>query len=213
METFKELLGIQTDFEAAYWVIAIAATFLFLLKFILSIIGNDSGDGDVDVDFSEGDIADGDFGDDANTGDSGHDDYISIDTILAFLKGVGWIGIICYRFTALNTGTILGIALASGIITFFFAFFIIKNLNKIESSGTMELKNAVGNVGTVYMHIPANGEGDGQIQVEIQGRLATVHAKSLNKELNTGDKALVCAIEKKSDIILVAPYPYEDKLK
>ena len=76
MEVFKELLGIQSNAEAIYWLLALASTFLFFLKLVFSIFGGDA-DSDVDVDM---DIADdGDFTDDVD-----HDSIFSTDTILAF---------------------------------------------------------------------------------------------------------------------------------
>jgi len=215
LETFKELLGIQSNLEAAYWVIAITATLLFISKFLLSIIGSDSGEGEIDgIDVSGGDAdisADMDIseGSDSAEADTG---YFSIDTVLSFLKGAGWIGVICYRFTRFSPGSIIAITLVSGVVTFFFAWFLLKNLKKFESSGNMEIKNAIGNTGSVYMNIPSSGNGRGQVQVELQGRLATLEAMSMNRELKTGEKILVCAIDKKTNTIMVAPYKTEDSL-
>jgi len=209
MEAFKELLGIQSDLEAAYWVIALTATFLFFIKFLLSLFGGDSGESDIsDIDFADGsDISDGSEMDSETDGS-----LFSVDTVLSFLNGIGWIGVICYRFTHFSTGVIISITLTTGIITFFFAYFLIKNINKFESSGNTDIRNAIGNIGTVYISIPKSGEGKGQVQVELQGRLATLDAMSMNSEIKTGEKILVCAVDKRQSIILVAPYKVEDLL-
>jgi hypothetical protein len=81
MEAFKELLGIATNAEAIYWIFAITGSFLLMLRVILRWFG---GDADADVD--------GDFDTD---GDGGG--VINLNTIIAFLKSLGWVGVISYR--------------------------------------------------------------------------------------------------------------------
>jgi len=196
MEFFKELLGIQSNAEAVYWILALASTFLFFVKLVLSIFGGDA-DSDVDI------IEDGDFTDD---GDLDSDSIFSTNTILAFFKGAGWIGVICYKFTKFQFTSIIIIAFFSGIITFIFALYLLRYMQTLESSGTLDYKNAISNVGTVYLTIPGKREGTGQIQVEIQGRLTTVDALTDKETLHTGERVLVCYKDKKTDTLVVAPY-------
>ncbi len=200
MEVFKELLGIQSNAEAVYWILALTSTFLFFLKLMLSIFG---GDADSDVDMADDiDIADdGDFSDDADSGS-----VFTTDTILAFFKGAGWIGVICYRFTKFNFSSIIIITFFSGIITFVFAFYLLRSMKSFESSGTLDYRNAISNVGTVYLTIPGQRQGIGQIQVEIQGRLTTVDAMTDKETLKTGERVLVCYKDRKSDKLVVAAY-------
>ena len=204
MEAFKELLGITTNAEAVYWILALTSTFLFFLKLLLSIFGGDT-DTDVDVDLDTGD--DVDFSDDVD-----HESFFSINTILAFFKGAGWIGVICYRFTKFNFSSIIFITFFSGVITFFFAVYLLKYMKSFESSGTLDMRNAVSNVGTVYLTIPGQRGGIGQIQVEIQGRLTTVDAITDKETLKTGEKVLVCYKDRKSDKLVVTAYNDETDL-
>ena len=55
-------------------------------------------------------------------------------------------------------------------------------LHSFKSDGTVNYKNAIGNVGSVYIPIPPNRKGMGQIQVEVQGRLAVINAVSDSEE-------------------------------
>lgn len=197
METFKEILGIQSNIEAVYWLIALAGTFLFFVKIVLSFSGSEAED----VDFSDG-IEGGD----------GVDHVVSVETIIAFLKGAGWIGVICYRITSFSSELIIPLTLVTGFITFGSVYYLLIGLQKLESSGTIDFNSAIGNIGQVYLGIPASGFGIGQIQVAIQGRLATVNAKSDKGAIKTGEKVLVCYMDKKDGVLVVAPFPYEEKI-
>jgi NADH:ubiquinone oxidoreductase subunit D len=47
-------------------------------------------------------------------------------------------------------------------------------LFSLRSSGTLDYKNAVGKIATVYVTVPPNHNGGGQVEVLIQVRLQTI---------------------------------------
>ena len=51
-----------------------------------------------------------------------------------------------------------------------------------KSKRTINYKNAVGNIGTVYVPVPPKRKGIGQIEVQLQGRLAVVGAVTDDEE-------------------------------
>ncbi len=55
-------------------------------------------------------------------------------------------------------------------------FYLMKSLYGLRHSGTLDYRNAVGQVGTVYLPVPATQAGSGQIEVMIQGRLVVAQA-------------------------------------
>ena len=181
---FKELFSIATDIEAVYWIVALAASFLFSIKLIMSMLGADALDFDVDME-----------------ADAGH---VSVDTILAFLTAGGWIGVLCYRNTDLGMGSILLIAVASGMVGFVSTYYFMRAMKRLESSGTIELKNAIGKTAKVYLTIPGDTEGFGQVQVSLQGGLRTMKARS-DVEIRTGEKVLVFDVGE-DNILIVSPY-------
>jgi membrane-bound ClpP family serine protease len=81
---------------------------------------------------------------------------------------------------------------------------LLRKVKRFESYGTLNLENAIGKIGTVYLSIPANSNGEGQIQIEVQGRLTTLDAKSVGEEIKTGRKVLVYDV--KDGKLLVSPY-------
>jgi membrane protein implicated in regulation of membrane protease activity len=180
-ESFKLFLGIQTNAEAIYWCLAIIGTLFFLLKILFSFFGGDA-------ETSHSDALDG---------------HISLDSIFSFLKVAGWIGVICYRATTFAPLTILFVSLLSGSGAFALIGALVGRIRKLESDGTLNLENAVGKFGTVYLTIPREKSGEGQIQVEVQGRLCTLSALSADAELKTGEEVFVYSVE--NNKLLVVP--------
>ena len=83
-----------------------------------------------------------------------------------------------------------------GILVGLFAMWLIARgfalMRSLQSTGTMRISDAMGEEGTVYLTIPA--EGIGKIQITISGRLMVMDAVSQDKvELKTG--ARVCVSE------------------
>lgn len=161
-----------------FYGIGILATIILVIQMIMTLIGADgAGEGDLDVP----DIPDGTDGfDGAMDGDSAIEhgsglQVLSIRTIIAFLAGFGWTGAIV-REAGKGVPLSVGAALVVGILLMLGVFWMMRGLYSLRQSGSLDYINAVGEVGTVYVTIPAAGGGEGQIQVLVQGRLATVAA-------------------------------------
>jgi len=144
-----------------FYVIAISTTFFMLLQFAALLFG--LGDGDAELD---GGDADGDGG-------GGH--VLSIRTAMAFLAGFGWTGV-----AALKAGWSLPLVLVAsvGVGSLFMGgvLLLMRVLYSLRYSGTLDYRNAIGELGSVYLRIPAAMQGPGQVEVKIQGRLCVVQA-------------------------------------
>ena len=55
-------------------------------------------------------------------------------------------------------------------------FFLMRFLYGLRASGTLDYRNAIGQVGVVYLPIPGGMAGPGQVEVTVQGRLRVVQA-------------------------------------
>ncbi len=99
----------------------------------------------------------------------------SIRGITAFFLGFGWTGVI-----ALKAGTGLGLAIVFGLLVggalMVAIFLMMRSMMRLQSSGTLDYANAIGEVATVYVTLPAFQKAGGQIEVLIQGRLAVADA-------------------------------------
>ena len=74
-------------------------------------------------------------------------------------------------------------------------------MRKLQSSGTMNMYDVLGEDGNVYLTIPP--EGIGKVQIEISGRLKVVDAMSQgNQEFTTGDTVHVVDIDEDSIVVV-----------
>lgn len=151
-------LGLELQF---FYTIGIISTFIVLIQALLLLVGVGS---DVDVD-DAGDL------DDASDGLR----MLSIRTIVAFLMGFGWAGVIALKS---GIGLTISVVLAVLIGLIFMAgiFFLLRTLYSLGDSGTLDYRNAIGETATVYLPIPANESGPGEVEVMVQGRLQFVKA-------------------------------------
>ena len=153
--------------------IAIPSTLIMIVQTVLMFIGF-GGESDSSADAAEivDDVSDGSgiFGDDVPGGtdidgiDSPDEPglkILSFRTIVAFLAVFGWVGI---ELLKLGAGSVVAIAVSigAGIAIMLIMAFLIRELFKLQSSGNVDIKNAVGVSGTAYIPIPANRHGKGK---------------------------------------------------
>ncbi len=160
--------------EKIYWCIAIPFSIIFIIQIFLTFfVGVDSmeadGDSDVSVD-----------------GDSGIDfQFITLKNLVAFFTIFGWTGIACIG-GGLEAGIAVVISTIAGLFMMALMASIVYFMGKLTDSGTLNLKNAIGKGGTVYLTIPANRSGLGKVQIKVQG-LQTLDAMTDNEaEIKTG---------------------------
>ncbi len=151
-------------FEQVFWIIAIPATVIFLALLVLTILGGDSdtdGGGDVN-----GDVADG---------DSIPFQFLSLKNIVAFFTVFGWAGI---GFVNADLASWLVVLLATlcGLLMMILMATLFYFMSKLAESGTLEMKNAIGKLGEVYLVIPAKRGGMGKVQLNVQGSVRTLDA-------------------------------------
>lgn len=121
------------------------------------------------------------FGGDADSMDGGFDAHgdglgvFSIRGVAGFFTGFGWTGAVLLR-----SGHSLVVAIIGGLIVglgfMFVIFFMMRSMMRLQSSGTLDYNNAIGEVATVYVTVPADAKAGGQIEVMVQGRLITAEA-------------------------------------
>ncbi len=191
--------------EMVFLACAVFGGGFFILRTILMLAGLGHADSDVDtadVGHADVDHSDLDHSDD-HLEDIDHSDHTQLDTgglrlltvqgLTAFAMMFGLTGFALSRSTLL--GSILTIAVG-GIVGFFSMWLIAKGfalMRSLQSSGTMQIYDAMGEEGTVYLTIPP--EGIGKIQITISGRLMVMDAVSQDKVvLKTGERVRVSEI-------------------
>jgi hypothetical protein len=153
-------------FELILWCIALFFSLLFLIQTVISFfIGGD--DGDIDA-----------------MGDDGHGDgtqFFTIRNMIVFFTMFGWSGLAAYK-AGLPNALVTVIALASGLLMVYLLYFIMTRASKLRQSGTLQTKNAISQIGETYLRIPAQRNGIGKVQVQVQGRLVELDAMTDDRE-------------------------------
>lgn len=142
-----------------FYAIGIVALAILLIQILLTIIGIDVHH---DVDLSGG-VHDSGLG------------LLSIRTITAFFVGFGWGGVIILNHGHTLPAAVFG-GFATGVAFLLTTAFLIRNLLRLQSSGNLNYRNAIGVVGTVYSTIPGAERGGGQLELLLQGRLTIAEA-------------------------------------
>lgn len=162
-----------SSIQQIFWGISIVFSVLFVIQFVLSIIGIDfDGDAEADLDGSV-DGLDADFA------------LLSVRSIIAFFTFFGWTGVVALSG---GVGSIVAILMASaaGFLAMLVVAYIFYLFMKLQSSGTLNLDNAIGGVGEVYLVIPDKQSGAGKVQMKVQGSLRELDAISTEGEIPTG---------------------------
>jgi membrane protein implicated in regulation of membrane protease activity len=193
-----------TWIEIIYWASTIIGGILFLLRAALFFIagavdGDMVGDhGDIDVHQGDVDVHHGDV--DAHHGDSDVSfKFLSLQSMTAFFMMFGLSGLALVSSGIPTTFTILG-----GVVIGFFTVWVISlvfaTMGRLQSEGTIRIKNAIGKSGSVYLTIPKNGTG--QVRVSVQGSLKVFDAVSADKrKIQSGESIKV--VDVMSDRVLV----------
>ncbi|MBK8481791.1 MAG: hypothetical protein IPL40_11525 [Proteobacteria bacterium] len=163
--------------EKVFLLFAIAGGALFAVRLVLAFV---TGGG-----LSDGDGADLDHADLAGEGEAAHAHdgtadlafkLLSFQGMTAFFMMFGLVGLALSRAHAIPAVGAVGGGLAAGLLAVWLIGALFALFNRLQSSGTLKLHNAIGAEGTVYLDIPAGGTG--KVQVAVQGRLLVLEAAS-----------------------------------
>ncbi|MCM1339950.1 MAG: hypothetical protein NC191_09795 [Muribaculaceae bacterium] len=150
-----------------YFYIASFATILFVLKLaIFSFVG---GDSEVHADFTAETDSDISF------------NFLSIQSILAFLMGFGWMGYTCIRQIGIDTHikTLL-ISFSVGVVFMCLNTFLMFLVRKLEKNVKVDKSTALNTVGKAYTSIAP--KACGQIEIEVSGKLSIENAMNATEE-------------------------------
>ena len=142
---------------------SVSSFVLFVQMIFILLVG-----GDVDFDLGE-------------VGEGGGTGIFSIRSIGSFFVGFGWTGaMLLEKGYGVGVATLGGTIMGSIILSAFLA--MMRWMQSLKSDGTVDYKNAIGNIGTVYIPISPRRKGIGQIEVQLQGRLTVVGAVTDDEE-------------------------------
>ncbi|HOA31857.1 MAG: hypothetical protein GX166_13690 [Clostridiaceae bacterium] len=175
--------------EKILYILATSSSVILVIQTILALfgIGDDGMDG---VDAVDLDVDGSDFGVDDLADVSGLQ-LLTIRGILAFFAIGGWTSIFCLK-SGMKTPFALLIGLLAGFATMLLLAKLMQMAMKLQYSGNINIRNAVGKQGTVYLIIPPKGKGKGKVSVVVQERLREFDAVTESDEdIPTGSRIIV----------------------
>jgi membrane protein implicated in regulation of membrane protease activity len=184
--------------EKVFLISAILGGAIFLVRLVLFFIG--MGHHGMDTDSGFGSDVGHDVGHDVDAphGDlQGHADdtessfkFISLQSITAFFMMFGLIGLALSRQSKWPTTLSVFGAVAAGFFSVWVMGKLLSSMARLQSEGTLDIRNAIGQEGTVYLRIPATGKGI--VQITVQDTLRELTAVSQDKtEIQTGERVVV----------------------
>jgi hypothetical protein len=180
-----------------YLITAIVGCTMLALQVILMLVGL-GGDHDGDVGHADAD-AHVDVDHDGDVGDvhEGHGNLffkiLSLKALCAFFGLFGLTGLALHQEGVTPVLRILA-ASGAGIGGFALVGYLVKWMYGLTSSGNVNVRNAVGKPASVYLRIPAKGEGSGKVTLELQGRSMEIEAVSEGEMIPTGAKVVVAEV-------------------
>ncbi|MFZ5857152.1 MAG: hypothetical protein ACOYZ6_09985 [Chloroflexota bacterium] len=181
-----------TWIEIIYWASTIIGGTLFILRLIMLFIGGGvSDDGldsalDANIDAGHTDLAD-------HHGDADVSfKLLSLQGLTSFFMMFGLVGLALLKAGLPVLLTVLG-GIIAGLGTVTIISLIFTQMKRLQTDGTVNIQNTIGQDGNVYLTIPKNGSG--QVQIIVQGSLKIFDAVSSNKNpISTGEKIHVVGV-------------------
>jgi len=214
--------------------IALPATIIMILQFVLSLFGlieggdadglddaEDFADDGADIGFDDviprdipddepQNIVDGHLSETPQAhedGDGARTDSLRLFTlrgIIGFFAIGGWTGVVALEYGIPIPGAVL-LSLLAGWLALYFVAWTIRLVLRMQQSGNIVLQNAIGVQGEVYIPIPPMKSGTGKVNVIIQDRLTEVNAvTNVERTLRTGEKITVVGVVSEG-VLLVVP--------
>ena len=177
--------------EKFYLYVAVPASLILLIQTAMTIFGLS---GEIDVDFD----GDGDVDISGETGMT----LFSIRNLVAFFTFFGWSGLWMLS-TSLSPLLTAILSILVGIVFMIISMSLFFLVSKMQRNGTVQLKNAIGKIGEVYIPIPANRKNYGKIMIVIQGTLSEVEAITDEyTDIKTGTQVEVVKVEGNSKLLV-----------
>lgn len=169
-----------------FWVLALVSSVIFALQAVGTFIGFDAdGDFDVDSDF-----------------DSDGFHIVSIKTIVCFILGFGWTGVLFWQ--TIESRLLLALlAFFVGLAFMLIIAFLFKWVMKLDKDNTFNIEKTVGHAAKVYLRIPAKRADSGKVLVSLDGSMHELEALTDDTEpIPTGGSVVVVSTIKDSMVLV-----------
>lgn len=149
-------------FSKIYWVIALVASFIFVIILVATFMGGNADEaGDIETEI------------DGNT--SAGFQFFTFKNLIAFFTILGWSGIACLDEDYSKPVTVI-VSLVCGLLMMLLMAVLLYYKDKFDDRGTHILKNATNVIGEVYLPIGARRSKIGKVHVRYKGALRVADA-------------------------------------
>lgn len=179
----------------------------------------DTQTGDISVDAPDGmpdiNIHPGDWYGDGPTGDFVADGVktdtslgglhlFTLQGFIAFFAVFGWSGLLMLKADVAPPAGV-ALAIVFGILAMLAMAWVFKAMLKLQQDGSLDIRNALGKSGTVYLTIPAGRSEKGKVSIVVQDRLMELEAVTDQEQgIKTGAEVTVVGISNKNTLIVVS---------
>ncbi len=164
-----------------YYYLAWFATIFFVIKLIIFWVFG-GGDSEVSSDFNTETDTDGTF------------HFISLQSILAFLMGFGWMGYTALTSFKLAQLATFGSAFGVGLVFMFGTAWLMSLARKLEKTVKKDKATAIDKIGKAYTDFAPKGQG--RVEVEINEQIAVADAvNNTDEEIKSFDAVKVVKVE------------------
>jgi len=159
--------------ETTLWILAISSSAIFVIRMIMMMVGADSMDAGAEVGAPTG----GDGFHNVAHGTAGDIQIISTFTIIAFLMTGSWAALVFVSaFPEYSPAWSLLVGGVVGFVFMYLSALLISRLRRLEQDGTLRDFDPKGLRGEVYVTVPKAGDGEGQVKLEVKGRMKIFQA-------------------------------------
>jgi len=167
--------GAMQGAEKFYWLVAIPFTLVFLVQLVMTFVG---GDLDQVSDTMDHDAA---FDHDHGIGFQ----FLSIKNLVGFFAIFGWTGIALLH-GGKGIALTVTVSMMAGLLMMVIMASLVYFLGKLTEDSSLNLNNATGKIGTVYLRIPPMRSGTGKVQINVQGFQTLDAMTDDTEEIKTG---------------------------
>ena len=202
-----------TNIERIFASVAIPGSLIMLIQTILLLLGlGGSGEADVPSDVSgigetAGELSSGSVESDMSSlGDPGQSGLrlFTIRGVVAFLAVFGWTGLSISRNGGSN-GVSMVVSILAGLAVLVLMAYMMRGIMKLQESGNIDERVAIGCSGNVYLKIPPSRTGKGKVTILIQNRLLEFDAVTDSADIiPTGHEIVVVDISGRSTMVVEA---------
>lgn len=190
-----------------YLICAVFGATIMLLQFVLQLVGIgdfDHGDASLDLEMDTHVDADG--------VEHGHSEFFKLLSLRTLVAGCAFFGITGLLFDSLGVGAIPVFLLAGavGLGAMVIVAWLMSVLAGLHAEGNLDVQDAMGRLGTVYLSVPGDKTGQGKVTVSLQERSLEFDAFTNDRELKTGESVLVIDVVDDHTLEVVSASAVED---